>query len=383
MGLFVDLLQVPVGVTNDALEGIYKALSDGHDHDDGIWKPHESVLVRRLIELFTERGLLRIESVHKKYLRCLSGDFHKPINAHVTPPGSMYRWNGPELELVRLYLESLAPHLWGLDDHLLAVEHVVQTYLPADDLAQEADWLATKSALMGKVQANMDKSPTAKQADAILEALPSTAAEAAQQFVLSHAEGMALNFARVRAAESVRSLSEQVRHRMRTLVTTDLEQRMTGNLPPGTSSLQTKLMDEFGALNRDWRRIAITEAGEAQLQGFVASLKPGTKLKRVEQYKNACAFCTKIDGKIVTVVSADHPDKDDDTMIWPGKNNVGRSASPRKRVGDLLVQREPHEMWRIPSGLAHPNCRGRWVQVSSEPDDGDPAFAEWLKANLS
>jgi len=170
MGLFVDLLHVPESVTNDALEGIYKALADGHGGDDGIWKPHESPLIRRLVELFTERGLMRLEAVHKEYLAWQEGAHHKQAASPVTPPGIMVRWTKPELELARLYLESLPPGAWTLEDHMLAIEYVVQVYLPPDDLVKEADWLATKAGMMGKVQANMQGSATLKQADAILAA---------------------------------------------------------------------------------------------------------------------------------------------------------------------------------------------------------------------
>jgi len=382
MGLFLDLLHVPIRATNDMLEGLYKALSDGHDHgSDKIWKPHDSPLVRRLIELFTERGLARLDAVHQQLLAWQSGANHIPTaSIQPTPPGMLSRWNEAELSLARLYLESLPPAVWTLDDHLLAIEYVVQRHLPAGELVAEADWLATKATMMGKVQANLEgKTPTAKQADAILAALPSSAAQATG---LSAATQAVLTFARARAAEHVQALSDNTRHRLRALVAADLEQRALGNLPPGTSSLETKLLDEFGALNRDWRRIAVTEAGEAQLQGYIASLKPGTKVQRVERYEGACAFCRGIDGRVVTVVAADHPDKNPDTMIWPGKNNVGRSASPKKRVGDVLVDREPDEMWQIPAGLAHPHCRGRWVPVIEDAPGDDPAFGDELRAIL-
>lgn len=380
MGLFLDIIHLSKSATDGALEYIYKA---HHDHgDDGIWKPHESPLIRRLVELFTERGLMRLDAVHQQYLAWQSGAHHKPAASPVTPPGIMTRWTESELELARLYLESLPPTAWTLDDHLMAIEYVVQVYLPADDLVKEADWLATKSTLMGKVQANMQAAPTLKQADAILAALPSAMADAVQAGMLSQRQAAVLAFSRARAAENVRALSESVRHRMRTLITADLEQKALGGVPLGTSSLQTKLTDEFAALNRDWRRIAVTESGEAQTQGYIASLKPGSRVKRVERYDNACAFCRKIDGVVATVVAPDHPDKDPDTMIWPGKNNVGRSASPRKRVGDVLVEREPHEMWQLPAGLAHPHCRGRWVPVIDDEPGDDPAFGDWLRATL-
>lgn len=375
MGLFLDLIHLSREATDGALEYIYKA---HHDHgDDGIWKPHESPLVRRLIELFTERGLMRLEAVRSQFLAWKSGAFHKPHEAAIPAPGLMARWTEPELALVKLYLESLPPAAWSVKDHMLAIEYVVQTYLPADAMVAEADWLASKATMMGKVQANLNGADVSlKQADAILAAVTPAHASVSPLFQA------VLTFARARSVEHVQAITDSVRHRMRSVVLADLEQKMVGGAPLGDSSLETKLADEFATLNRDWRRIAVTEAGEAQLQGYVASLQPGTKIKRVERYENACSFCRGIDGKVVTVVAADHPEKDPDTMVWPGKNNIGRSASPRKRQGNVLVAREPHEMWTIPAGLAHPHCRGRWVPTIQDQPGDDPAFGDVLRQIL-
>lgn len=385
MGLFLDILHVPVSVSNDALEGIYKAMSDGHDHgDDGIWKPHQSPLLKRLIELFTQRGLDRLVGVKDELQAWLAGHKHQPSAVPVAlPTGTMQRWSADELALAKLYLQSLPVAQWTLDDHMLCVDMVVQTYLPPDVLQPEAEWLAVRAGMMGKVQANMAGDATAKQADKVLAALPSTVAGASAQFALAPQQVKTLDFARVRAVENVQALADGARHKMRAVVAADLEQRAFGGPPAGTSSLQTKLLDTFGELNRDWRRVAVTEAGEAQTQGYIASVAPGTKVQRVERYDNACAFCRKIDGAVVTVVAADAADKDPDTMVWPGKNNVGRSASPRKRVGDLLVEREQHEMWQIPAGLAHPHCRGRWVPTIQDRPGDDKDFGDWLRKTLA
>ncbi len=383
MGLFLDILRLSPRATDDALEYIYKAQCHG-DHSDGIWEPHDSPLLKRLVELFTERGLDRLSSVKKEIEAWTLGLRHAPHHSApiAPPPGGMQRWNEAELSLVRIYLEALPPAQWTLDDHMMAVDYTIQRYLPADALATEAEWLSTRAGMMGKVQANMAKPSTAKQADAILAVMPSTVAGAVQQFSLTRAQHSMLDFARVRAVENVRALSESVRHRMRGAVLQHLEHVATAG--PQGSSLQTKLLDEFGALNRDWRRIAITEAGEAQLQGLVASLPYGSRVKRVEQYEGACSFCRKIDGVVATVVDPSAPDKDPETQIWVGKNNVGRSASPKKRVGDVLIEREPHEMWHLPAGLAHPHCRGRWVVIDSGAhQDDDPGFAAVLAGILS
>ena len=105
-------------------------------------------------------------------------------------------------------------------------------------------------------------------------------------------------------------------------------------------------------------------------------------MKRVEIYASACGFCRKIHGVVATVVTPDHPNKDPDTMVWVGKNNIGRSASPKKRVGDVLVPRTPDEMWWLPAGLAHPHCRGRWVPVIDDEPGDDPEFGDWLRKTL-
>lgn len=383
MAFFIDLQHLPAHVCNDTIEGVYKALSDGHGHDkDGIWQPHESPLLKRLVELFTQRGLDRLEQVQSALIAWQSGANHTPASTPVAaPPGMVQKWAPDELALAKVYLESLPVAQWTLDDHMLAIDLVMQTYMPADHLQAEAEWLSVRSGLMGKVQANMAEA-TAKQADKILAALPSSVSAAAQLFGMAQAERQVLEFARLRAGEHVTSMADGVRHKLRAMVAADLEQRSLGSAPAGSSSLQTKLLDAFGEMNRDWRRIAVTEAGEAQLQGYIANLKPGAKVKRVERYNGACAFCRRIDGKVATVVDPAAQEKDPDNEIWLGKNNIGRSASPRKRVGDLLVDREPHEMWWLPAGLAHPHCRGRWVPVSDLGAGGDPAFGAWLRATL-
>lgn len=382
MGFLLDLFDVPEHVCNDAIEGIYKALGDGHGHDlDGIWLPMDSPFVARLVELFTQRGLDRLEAFRVELLAWSLGARHKPGERIARPAGAMERWNDAERALVKLYLEHLPPAEWTLDDHMMAVDWLYQRYLPVDDMRSEAEWLTTRASLMGRVQANMENAD-AKQADLLLATMPSTVEAAASQFAMTVAQRATMDFARVRCAENVRNLGNEARHRMRGVIAQHVEARTLGLPEVSGSSLETKLLDEFAVLNRDWRRIAVTEAGNAQTVGFVASMPLGSKVKRVEQYKGACAFCRKIDGKVVEVVDPARENKDPETMIWLGKDNIGRSASPRKRVGELLVEREPHEMWQIPAGLVHPHCRGRWVATIQDRPGDDPDFGEWLRETL-
>lgn len=379
MGLFLDLIELDEPRTNDALEFLCKST---HDNDDGIWAPIESPLIARLVELFTQRGIDRLAAFRTEMQAWQDGHRFKTGERIPRPSGAMERWNIAEVSLVKLYLENLPPTEWTLDDHMLSIDFLFQRYLPADDMRTEAEWLATRSSLMGRVQANMD-GVTAKQADELLATMPSSVQQAMEQFGGTPAQATTMQFAATRCAENVRHLAENARHAMRNLIAEHVTERELGVPVVSGSSLETKLLDAFGSLNRDWRRIAVTEAGEAQTQGYIASVPRGTKVQRVEQYRNACAFCRKIDGRVVTVVDPADPDKDWDNQIWVGKTNIGRSASPRKRVGDTFVEREPDEMWTVPAGLVHPHCRGRWIPtIQDEPGD-DAEFGDWLRATLA
>lgn len=387
MALFVDLTPLSKEATDAALEFIYKSHGS---HGSGIWNPHETILIRRIVELFSRRGLDRIEAVKNQLLAWQAGDHFKDGLPPQPVPGYIAHWNAAEFELVKLYMESLPPAQWTIDDHMLSVEYVVHKYMHADQMTTEAEWLAVRAGLMGKVQASLDaaalETVSMSMIDKLLSLLPSTVAGAATQMVLTPMQRSVLEFGAAKAAENVVALTDSLRHQLRKTILAHAEAKsMQASGVPG-EALQTVLFDMFSDLNRDWRRIAVTEAGEMQTQGFIASLPEGAVVKRIEQYGDACAFCKKIHERKATVVSADAPDKDGTTQIWVGKNNVGRSASPRKRVGGQLIPREEHELYWLPAGLAHPHCRGRWVLIS-RPDEAqegdDPEFAKQLAEILS
>lgn len=353
---------------------MYKAVSEDPP-DGGIWEPHPNPFVRRLLELFTDRGLRRIEGLQEEVARWLAGGEHSPtLQRPPRPELAMLRWSQAELGLARLYLQSLPTEEFRLEDWLLLVDYLVQRYLPAADLRAEADWLASRAAIMGRVQAAMDD-VTDAQADHILAALP-TPEEVGRMFGVSAAQRAALDYGRARCAEHVVGLSDGLRSRMRKLIVDWQESVFLGDRK-ADESLQTRLLGEFATLNRDWRRIAVTEATENLNQGFVASVGPGSRLRRVEKYRGACAFCRSIDGRVVTVVDPAKSDKNGDTEIWVGKTNIGRSASPNKRVGGVLVERGPEERWWLAAGAMHPHCRGAWVKVADGVAD-DPEFEAWL-----
>lgn len=370
--------------TNRALEVMHKGLADedGLAHD--IWVEHENPFIRAMVERFSDRGLLRIATVRQDLERWLSGEYFAPAREPLLPPqvGMMARWNQAELDLVRTYLASVPPDEMSLSDWELAIEYMVQRYMPMDQMAEEAEWLATKSYLMGKAQAALLGDVAANVATALSEAMPGTVSEAVAMFNLSHAVETVLEYGRARAVENVVELTESVRHRLKSVVLEHQAQRLAGDPSATVERLQQKLLEQFNTLNRDWRRIAITEAGEMANQGTIMALPAGSYVKRIEMYRGACAHCKRIDGRIFRVTTAADPDKDGEKDVWPGKTNVGRSAAPRKRVGNELVDRTASERWWAAAGLQHPHCRGRWEPMPESKPGDDPVFADWLKRRV-
>jgi hypothetical protein len=371
--LLLDLTELSEPHTDAALEHIYKAISD--DPPDGdIWEPHHSLFLRQLIERFTERGLTRIGAIQTELAKWLNHEMHRAGRAPFSRPDVMARWTDGELSLVKLYLETLPPAQFALGDWMLVVDYLVQRYLPHDHLVAEADWLATRAVLMGRVQANL-ANITERQAARVLE---DQAVAAAAKLAASRVQQSVLQYGRARAAENIVSLTDGMRHRIRkTLI--DHQEAVT--LGDRTEDLQGKLLEDFGQWNRDWRRIAVTEVTEMSGQGMIAALPVGSRVRRVEMY-NCCSFCKKIDGMEFTVVPADQRFKDPWKHFWTWKTNVGRSASPRKRVGGVLIPREPEEMWVPVPGATHPHCRGLNIRLSDQKPGDDPEFADWLKKLL-
>jgi Phage Mu protein F like protein len=124
--------------------------------------------------------------------------------------------------------------------------------------------------------------------------------------------------------------------RTRSAIQTTLNQAVMSNSSPG--ELANTLFSRFGALNRDWRRIAITETSRNRSDGHLSALIGQTATWHAS--KDACPHCRAMHGKSFTV---DHGDPS--SHVYPGKTYVPD--------GYTL------ESWVVIPG--HPNCRCRWV----------------------
>lgn len=374
----IDLSELSCECENDALEYLGKAISE---NQTDLWEPHTDHFVREIIELFSERGLLRTETIKNNLLEWIAGARYTGKKFKGSPPGLVYSWSKDELKLVKLYLESLPENAWQLQDYDILIQYLYQRYMPRDELKSEAEWLAVRSHLMGKAKSAMEM-VNQRNATVLLSTMPHTLSAAIKTFRMPDVERNILEYSTLRAADLIVSLADANRHQIKMTVLDHFNKKFSGDKTATHEKLEQDLRDKFGEMSRDWRRIAITEAGTAANEGLVASMPIGAKVKRIEQYNGACGFCKKLHGRIFNVVSPDDPKKNGETDIWSGKSNVGRSSSPRKRMPDgTLELRRPDELWWPSAGLQHPNCRGIWITVSQEHAVSDE-FTRWFNKRV-
>ena len=385
MTLLIDIGDVPAHHCDACLDDLAKAMSeDPHGQPESIWAPIENPLIREHVEDFTRRMQAILAAIQNALAVALTGgpmiDLQK-----ADPP--WLRWDEGAFEDARTRLESKPTTDYGLADWLLLVDYLIQRYLGDAVIQTEAEYLVVRAAIAGKIQAAMHAQknrPHAEEAAAAAVMLVPTTFRAVPPKVLTRVEREILLCAQTQAATNIRNVTEQARAKMRTIITEHVQAQVLGQAEGTVERMRSRLFDSFGQLNRDFRRIAVTEAGDACNTGYVAAQAPGTKIRRKEAYRGACPFCRSIDGKVMTVVSPSKARKDGETEVWVGKSNVGRSASPRQREGNRLVERPDDKRWWIAAGVMHPHCRGSWLPVGAASVPGvAPEFVTWMDALIA
>jgi hypothetical protein len=136
-------------------------------------------------------------------------------------------------------------------------------------------------------------------------------------------------------------------------------------------------MEGFGYLNRDWRRVALTETAMSAASGKLAQVAGMEGWEAIwTGTPNACPFCSRMYGRSFKIVSADKEPKDGDKEVWPGKSNIGRSVSLFTKDGR---KREKGELW-WPCIPAHPNCCCSWsIRKTVTPESATPWQIELRK----
>jgi len=245
----------------------------------------------------------------------------------------------------------------------------------------DAEWMVTRSHLMGKVQSYLMVMPPA--VDVVLSAMPLTVAKAVEMFNIAGAEKQIMEYARLKAMDTVVAMSDASKHSLKTVLLDHMQKQFAGDETATTGKLQQSLFDNFSTMNRDLRRIALTESNEALGQGFMASLPVGARVKRIEEYRGSCQFCKSINGMEFDVVDPSTPNKDGWKMMWTGKTNIGRSSSPYRKTDDGMVKRDASELWWPTPGTIHPHCRGMLVHLTASAYEVNTEFTAWFNDMVS
>ena len=366
-------------------QGTYlgKAIKGSHEHD--IWAPFDSPYLADMVEAFTHTGQAHLQSF-KDALSGWLAAHGQPHKKNALPallmPDVPVHWTPVELNAWSAYFHSKPRALWLPEDWSMLCEWLLQQYWSPQWASSMADWLAVKSTLLGQIEAGLAANPPSALVAAGMAAVIPASLDAVVELGLpvSAVTKAMVAFARERCAQAIVDMGDQLRSGVRAVILDHQQNLILGGKP---QSLEQRLFDKFATANRDWRRIAVTEVSENAAQGVVAAAGPGAKLKRIEQYKGVCAWCHKIDGRVVTVVDPAKPNKDGMNEIWAGKTNIGRSSAPKKRVDGKLYDREPDELWWIAAGAQHPHCRGRWLPFTGVDPAKYATFMAGVKEKMA
>lgn len=377
--LLLDIGALHDCACEDALGEIFKAASLPPPAD--IWRVVENPWLAAHVEDCTRRFQARLRGLQNALATRLTGTPLGELAKALAP--DWQRLSHPALEEARMRLEALDPADYTMQDWWDLVDVLLALYLPDNVIQAESEHLTVRAALAGKLAAAaLARGVPDDVAARAVELLPTEFVRIPPR-ILSPVEASILRFAKASAAINIGDVTEQARSRMRRVCAEHVQAQVLGQKEGTHQHLKTRLLDTFGTLNRDWRRIAVTEAVEAHGQGFIASQQPGARVRRQEAYRGACPFCKKLNGKLFRVVAPTDPKRNGQTDVWVGKTNVGRSAAPRKRVAGELIEREPEEMWWPAAGAQHPHCRGRWIPVRERQEILSPELSSWLDAQLA
>lgn len=255
-----------------------------------------------------------------------------------------------------------------------------------DKIGNLEEEMIVKAGLFGKLLQVMEtdgvdmdkaKSMTYDEVDSGYD-IVDTLQEAKEEYNLSSQEEYAIEYAKQHAAEYLSiadgSLKNKIVNMVRENITGGLEEglsaaEMTQRLfwidPRDVLGAQYK-EDTIDAINRDWRRIAVTEMSYAMNNGYMAAVKEKNRKENKKTYvifsgtisKVTCNKCKEFLGTILLVVDKPLPndkikDKHANKAIWIGKNNVGRDFN---------------NWW--PCFPLHPHC-------VHYPEEIDPEVEEW------
>jgi hypothetical protein len=264
---------------------------------------------------------------------------------------------------------------------LQGVDSFVKSFFVKKIITENELWIV-RGFVIGKVLEAQEKMPTIYQPMIDINKLPKTVKDAAKDYNLTLRETKALEYTVSEGMKNLTNATLDTIRRSNAILFDNIKNRR------GTKELRDALQNEFlldeGEVNRNWKKVAISETNNAFNQGFISQVKQGEWVYGLS-LKDRCEHCgALIDGKFYPVIRIPSEDLNYSNLnpksneykrlswiwqngIWAGKDNLGRSGSKKKRIDsdtgnkkENLIDREDHEIY-TPVIPMHPYCRCRWI----------------------
>ncbi|MDQ7818646.1 MAG: hypothetical protein RDU14_16595 [Melioribacteraceae bacterium] len=271
-------------------------------------------------------------------------------------------------------------------------------------------WLL-RAYIIGRFLAKSDITAQVFNIESVVK-LPKFVQDAAKKYGLSIEEAKALQSAVNEGASLMSNTAASTIQTVRNAIYESTKKH--GGAKDLLKELRELIVDDIGELNRDWKRVAISETNAIFNNGYLALMKPGEYVVGISM-PDACDGCLElINGKVYQVRATapeDYSTLDPrsakyielaeiwENEVWVGKNNYGRSNSRQKRIDpnvgnkkDNLREKHHHEH-SMPACPQHPNCRCRWIRINPEYQyvnkdgqiklrvENDDEWHEWYEDN--
>jgi len=360
--MLIDISRIAPDPSNMAIEFLCRSVEDAQ-----LFEPHPLEPFLGAVEDLCMAWMVdRLKGLQRQALWIFTGE------------GRLLHKANEDLDQHCKHLEAQVkdaiPGTLPMQTYLEIVDCLMHQYLPVALLENQAKREAVRQYMAGQVRRRQP--PRHGSPLDVAEALPLTVTAAIRTHRLHPQDQARIQVAQASAARYVRDLSESARSRMQQIIL-DAERRRVGSGETryAPQPLQQALLDHFGELNRDLRRLAVTETAINAADGFIAGAKDGDRVRWLT-HRGACEACRSMNGRVFTVVSSQARDKDADTQIWVGKleMNIGRSLAKRKRTEQGLQDRSEDELVK-PVIPLHPGCHCLWVHHVEVPHQATRARA--------
>lgn len=247
----------------------------------------------------------------------------------------------------------------------------------------EAQLWLIRAYIFGRFTAEADKTLAIIPKVVLPADIPQELAEIGRRYNLTESELRAVAFVHNKAAINLTNTTQDTIRAVRRAITDSIQKR------EGVRGAEQRLKDmvftDAGELNRDWKRVVISETNQAFQDGYIGKQGDGDYVIGISM-PDACPTCMELINNRVYRVSKNPPrdysnlQGDDyyreaakwEKTIWEGKTNIGRSGAKRKRINPFegnsstnLRDRHHHEQ-SMPTIPMHPSCRCRWVSFDPE-----------------